>query len=738
MASKFLSFIDYRLVQIHRLALKRPKITLAFFAIFLCATLGPIKNLKTLVSIDDLVDPDFQTYQQLQDLRDRFLSKDEIFIIIRHRNGGHLNKNHLCRLTHWIQNLVDTRRDLNAISSTLGVGWPIESHSQFKLKNFFDLDCTTPQKPEHDKIAQATTDIVQSPWRGILTSEDGKDVAILIYPEARTDASIMGTFNPKIVEELKADFQKTVLEKYTELEALWIGDGIFQYYLHKGYETMPYLNLLMSLFIIIFFRIFLGTFISSGLFLSVVTWISLPVYAGMGIMGHPIDVLSSSLSLMIFISSLEDFIFLSHFTKKYGRKEGIRKLLLPSFFTSLTTVIGFGSLLFADLDMIRRFGLWASISAALEWIFMFLALPALLEVFPKIQNWIHPQKSLRLSGDRILKYVIPKKITFLGLLVFPLALFATQYLYVSDSPIRLLEEDHPTRQDLREVEKSRGWQGQASIVFPDYEDKHFNKEVLRKVNELAIVDQIEDPYTIQDYLTTNLSPGMRSYFAELMKQNTLGHRLGPDRKDFARSVLYLNNIDIIEVNIMRKAIENYCLDLKCWPAGSIISYGELGERVLSTLYKSLGGSLILVSLIILLLCFAKKNHNFYYLLLSAMWGPAALLCVFYLFDIPIYYILSMVASILVGMTGDNAIQFLFFSQDKNSFDESINQVGHASLLVFIGTILACSVFFFGYFDPMKNLGGFMILGFILSLVGDIWILRSLNTNRKLLTKNKKL
>ena len=432
---------------------------------------------------------------------------------------------------------------------------------------------------------------------------------------------------------------------------------------------------------------------------------------------------------MIFVSSLEDFIFLSYFIKKYGRKEGTKKLLLPSFFTSLTTVIGFGSLLFADLDMIRRFGLWASTAAALEWVFMFLALPALVEAFPRLENWIHPQKFLRLSGGAILNYAVPKKIAFLGLLVFPLALWATQYLYVSDSPIRLLEEDHPARQDLRKVEKSRGWQGQASIVFSDYENRSFNKEVLRKVKDLTIVDQIEDPYTTRDHLTTGLTPGMRSYFTELMRQNTAGHRLGPDHKGFARSILYLNNIDITDVNLMRKDIESYCPERQCWPAGSTISYGELGERVLSTLYKSLGGSLILVSLVILLLCLAKKKRHFHYLLLSAMWGPMALLCVFYLFNIPIYYILSMVASILVGMTGDNAIQFLFFSQDKNSFDESIHQMSYASFLVSIGMILACSVFFFGYFDPMKSLGGFMILGFILSLIGDIWILKSLSTGR---------
>ncbi len=712
------------LLKIHRFSIKKPKTTLIFLSLFLLSSFVPLKSLKMLISIDDLIDPDFHTYEQLNELKDRFLSQDEIGIIISRKDGLIPNKSEMCGLLHWIQKQADTRSDLNAIVSTLGLSWPTETHAKFRTLPMLNIDCTN-TLPESEVITAGMAQITKSPWRGTLTSQKGTDLAILIYPDARKQASILGTFNPLLVEELQKSFQEIVLQKHPHLKAIWIGDGIFQYHLHKGYETMPGLNMLMGFLLIIFLRLFLGTLLSGGLFLSVVTCITLPIYAGMALANHPIDVLSSSLSLMIFISSLEDFIFLSYFSQKYGWRKGFRRLILPSFFTSLTTVIGFGSLAFADLDMIRRFGLWAAASAALEWVFMLVALPALLKAIPRLQKWTRPEKAVHFKFFNLNHRKAPRLVTWLALLAFPIGLWATQKLYVSDSPIRLFRSDHPARQAAREIKKTRGWQGTASLVFSDHENKEFNQSVLKTVETWPLVSQIEDPYTINSYLTNDLSPSMGAYFTELIKDNTLGHRLGPDDRGVSRSLLYLRDLDISNINPMRKKIADLCPNQKCWLAGSVVSYGELGERVLSSLYKSLGGSLVLVSLVLLFLCLAFNKSSFFPLFISAMWGPAALLCVFYFFNIPIYYILSMVASILVGLTGDNAIQFLLFFKKNTTLNHSVNKIGTASLLVTCGTVLATGVFFFGYFDPMRTLGLLMMLGVFLSAFGDIWLLKGL-------------
>lgn len=730
MIKKGLHALHFLLLKLHRTSLRRPKTTIALLGALVFLSFLPLANLKMLVSIDDLIDSDFQTYQQLNELKEHFLTQDEIGIIVRRTDGKQLDKNELCLVRGWIQKQVDNRGDLYAIVSTLGLSRPIETPSRLYLPPLIDIHCTN-LDPETSAISQGTKKIIESPWRGTLTAEDGKDIIVLIYPDARQQATILGTFNPLLIKELQEDFKSVVLEKSSKLTATWVGDGIFQYYLHKGYETMPALNLIMSFFLIVFLRLFLGTFISSGLFLSIITWITLPIYAGMALSGHPIDVLSSSLSLMIVVASLEDFLFISYFSQKYGWRKSFRKLLLPSFFTSFTTVIGFGSLLLADLDMIRRFGLWAATSAVLEWVFMFLALPALLQIFPKMRQWVCMKRTWSLNFLSWQPKYPHKIVTWLALAVFPFSLWATQKLYVSDSPMELFRSEHPIRKSTKELEQSRGWQGKVSLVFAKHSEKDFNQAIIEKVKKWPLIDQVEDPYMINDYLTSDLSSSMKSYFMGIIENSTLGERLGPSSEDSSRALLYLKDLDIASVNPMRKKIQKLCPNQECWLAGSLISYGELGERVLSTLYKSLSGSLVLVSLVLLFLCLAINKSHFFPLILSAMWGPAAIIIFFYAFNIPLYYILSMIASILVGLTGDNAIQFLFFSEKKQNLNKSVNEISQAPILVTIGMVLSASIFFFGYFEPMRTLGFFMMMGFILSLFGDVWVLKGLlNLSKK--------
>ena len=56
----------------------------------------------------------------------------------------------------------------------------------------------------------------------------------------------------------------------------------------------------------------------------------------------------------------------------------------------------------------------------------------------------------------------------------------------------------------------------------------------------------------------------------------------------------------------------------------------------------------------------------------------------------------------------------------------MTDVGPAALMVTISTILASTVFFFGYFDPMRLLGMMMIVGLALAFIGDVLVLRGLS------------
>src|SRR5262249_40438563 len=124
-----------------------------------------------------------------------------------------------------------------------------------------------------------------------------------------------------------------------------------------------------------------------------------PVLGGMGFFHTPMDILSNSLPLLLLIATIEDFLIISFIKASEGGnwKKTFRQFISPCFFTSLTTVVGFGSLAIADLNIIKRFGTWAAVGALLEWVSVFYLLPAFLQIFPRLRVWVDRKKAFNLS-----------------------------------------------------------------------------------------------------------------------------------------------------------------------------------------------------------------------------------------------------------------------------------------------------------------------------------------------------
>ena len=79
-------------------------------------------------------------------------------------------------------------------------------------------------------------------------------------------------------------------------------------------------------------------------------------------------------------------------------------------------------------------------------------------------------------------------------------------------------------------------------------------------------------------------------------------------------------------------------------------------------------------------------------------------------------------TILVGLAGDNAIQFIFRNK---GLQKDVKFFQTASVLVTFCMIILSSSFFFSSFQSLRDLGILMIIGFVLNFIGDIYILKSL-------------
>ena len=102
---------------------------------------------------------------------------------------------------------------------------------------------------------------------------------------------------------------------------------------------------------------------------------------------------------------------------------------------------------------------------------------------------------------------------------------------------------------------------------------------------------------------------------------------------------------------------------------------------------------------------------------------------FVAFKVPIFYITSMFASILVGLAGDNSIQFIF-SRARRGPLEGVQSLGASAVLIVLSMSALSTVMFFSHFAALQKLGVLMICGFFLMLFGDIAILRSLSPKKE--------
>ena len=168
-------------------------------------------------------------------------------------------------------------------------------------------------------------------------------------------------------------------------------------------------------------------------------------------------------------------------------------------------------------------------------------------------------------------------------------------------------------------------------------------------------------------------------------------------------------------------VDGICKE-RCQIVGTIISYSEFSNRILKTLFESFFLSLILVAIILISIRNPLSIKDTLYCILSSLWGPLALLTLFIWFKIPVFFISSICASVLVGLAGDNAIQFIFKAK-KQKLSKSVQSLSEASLIIAIGNCLLLCVFFFSPIAPLAKLGGLMIVGILLCYIGDLYILK---------------
>lgn len=708
------------LLRTHLFSLRYPKTILTMVFILFIMALVIAKDLAFLTNLDDLVSPDFQSYTTFEIVREEFQDHNQLAFILTPLQSTFPTKMDLCNLRGWIQNMADQESDLLEINSTLGLRSAVWSSEAVGFSPWFDLNCASSDDQQQD-IELAFQKTSASPWSKIFKSHDQNDVTVLLRMRDNAQNTRFGKFDASTVMSIEQNLQQAVNPsgEAPRWKIISTGNASFLRYLKKGYDQTQILNVLMAVIALFFFRFFIGSWKAGLLYIGTLVLTLIIVYGGMTLAGAPIDPLTNAIPLMVSVTCLEDFVFFLYLYRHNGHwRKAMRVTLFPGFLTSLATAIGFGSLMVSDLEMIQRFGLWTAVAALLEWSVLFLVLPSLFKIFPQLIKINFHKMAMKEWIQGITKISPSFRVAAALTLVFPLAIFGLKYISISDSPEKAFSFGHPVQQTHRWLAEHRQWVGQVSVLFHTHEEEE-QRRVVASLKQDPIVRAVEDRWGAEDFLVTGLHADRAEHTRRLWRQSTAAGRI-MSSGGVERVIVYTNSNEVNALEDFRFRISTQiCPHQECSGAGSLFNYSEFGLRIFKTFFQSISLSLLLIVIFLLVV---SKGHPWKIKLAlvgSSLWGSAALLLIFSLFQIPVSYSTSVCIAILDGISGDNGVHYMIHKNVSDAIDE----LAPASILVTLGMILLITVFYLSDFDVLKKLGAMMSLGFLLLLVGDLFILK---------------
>lgn len=720
------------LIYLHRLALRKPKSIIVLTFTFILLTLGGLPHLRTVLALEEMVEKTFPGKAELDLLNKEYKLGNAMNLVIERPAAG-WNEALLCDIHKW---LSTERRAGGRLKSSIS---PFEIRRAASLENrltyprLLDLSCLTDSPKEAlspDQLDAAFEAVHDSPW-GLSLTGDGKILAVEMNLADAGKDSRTGKFSPAAVAEIHAGFAREISAVYPDLRAFWVGPSDFQYFLYKGLTRVNILNLILMAALLIGMWLIFGSWKAGILFLLSTVAASLSTFGLMGAFGVPVDILNKGLFLIVTVAALEDFLYLCAQTQNAGPswRRPFRQLLLPGFLTSFTTAIGFGSLIISDIEIIRRFGFWSALAGMIEWFLIFITMPAMFKLWPWMRMELNAKPSWILRHISSLKILgIPRRFALASLIVFPLAIVGIFHLKIKDIPLEMFPKDHRFRIGVSMLEARAGYQGMASLVFPPETDEPARSKIIAQVNQLPNIRRAVDPGEIFGWIAENVDEKPRR---DLIRAEVETPDIFPgifNTHGGSRAPVYLKLADTHAVAETTEAIGKIC-GTDCDFVGAPVLYSRFSNLVPKTLLESFVLSLGLVILILAWVAFAQgRGRALPALVLSSFWGTSLMFLIISVLGIKVNFLTCVFASILVGLTGDNAIQFLL--SGRGTLGKGILMRGEGALLC--GMLMAaCSVIFVGsYFVPPRIFGLLLAGGFFMSTLGDYWILRALIREEK--------
>jgi len=508
----------------------------------------------------------------------------------------------------------------------------------------------------------------------------------------------------------------------------------------------------------------------------------------MALVGIPIYAVSTMIPVMLIAIGVADGIHLfSHLdiylaknpgeSKLEAMRDMLREMWAPVVMTSVTTAVGFISLLTSQVYPIKYFGLFTAFGVLAAMILSLYLIPAWISIFGLSKLRLFKGKSSdgqigrisAWSSANLLKHW--KLVLGLAVVIIALSIYGTTQVWINSSFLDKFEKDSDIVLTDQFINEHFGGTSTLNLILESPEAGTFKSpEIMELVDELQeeveSIEVVGSSFGLADYLK-RMNKVMHADAEEfntipessdLNAQYLLLYEMSGDPEnlwqvtDFEYRKLNLTfqlkgdnskatNEAISSIESFRERFES---------RGIKMNYAGSGYTALVFTDLILKGQVtsLLLSLVIIILLLSLMFKNFRAGLIGAI--PITITAmisfgVMGLLGIPLSSTTALLSSISIGIGIDYAVHFLdryrvnlrSNGDIEQSLTKTMSHSGRAITFNAVVVIAGFMVLLFSVFPPNRELGGLVSMNMFTSFSGTLTVMALIIVRAKLFSKNRK-
>ncbi len=573
------------------------------------------------------------------------------------------------------------------------------------------------------------------------------------------------------------EFYKRIIEvakQYEGPEKLHVAgrpivEGTMAYLGPRDMKRMvPLVILVIILVLVIVLRSIKSTFLT----LLVVLFSTIWTFGLMAAVGIPIYAVSTMIPVMLIAIGVADGIHLySHLhllmranplaTKKEAIKDLIRGMWKPVVMTSVTTAVGFISLLTSQVYPIKYFGMFTAFGVMMAMIFSLVLIPAGIMAFG-LPGWKRDKKNtakkkIDLAALYSKKIVKHKYLTIMiTIIVIVIALTGIRKVWINSSFLEKFEKDSDIVMTDKFINENFGGTSSLNVILDGKDMGTFKSPAVLEVIDKLQIDAVKNnvmvgnSFSLADYLK-RMNKVMHAddekfnsipESSDLVAQYLLLYEMSGDPDNLWKVVDYdykkanltfqLKSDNSKVLNGAIALIEKYRPDFKA--LGVEINYAGSGYKSLVFTDLILQGQItsVILALLIVVILISFMFKKFIVGLIGAVPIVITTLINFGimgLFGIPLSTTTALISSIAIGIGIDYAIHFIerykIYSKDNDKETTCRLTISHSGRAIIFNAVVVIAgflVLLFSVFPPNRMLGALVSLNMFTSFLGTVSIM----------------